>query len=438
MKFIKGKIMEIEAKNIKSLEELQKLIDTAKEYEEILLKGYFNFDFYAPPNNTMSVGKRKPYSLITLKKHGVTINGINAQINIRIKNPESDITVFSISRGTDFCRLYSIKINTDIVSSLKPVKIIGITINGKKTNVKNSNIQMTALGQQNITGIFINGDNDTRFETDCDHSVIDGCEINIKCSGENFKFSHAIYGIYNNFSNTSSINNNLIEVTTDGNGLMHKAIGIFVAGHYCRINSNNVKASGNHPEAEKIQKPYAIGIENKSSFCVITGNSIVGERGGKCIGVLNNGYYMTLTGNRILSTHSLNAHSIILNGENASVVGNTISTTGKNSRLVDINCSFNTITGNLLDNYCDPLKAITSCGIFSDTQYDIQGIVICGNIIRRYYNIGLYLRNVISPMISGNIFSAYEYASDTLEYKLGFDEFISFKFNESSIKSINL
>ena len=413
------------------LKEIEKQINDSSLGKVVKLKGKMNLDFTM--DNSFTVGHLPFKSIIGIKRSGVIIDGSEAEIVINIKETfKGDWSLFYLYPNASNVELRNLTIKVIINNSIHCTRMFAVIYNtafGLKIN--NCHIELYSNKQINLYGVYSNGNLDTHFSTRADNLVVNNSTIKVECLSEEYLGYCFTYGLYNNLSNSISIQNNFIYSINRGIGEKQRAVGLFTNGRYGRFVGNNIKANCNHPEGLELERAHAYGFINVGSFSVITGNNIIGEWAGKAIGLETTGEFALITSNKISSSHTICGRTLINNSNKVHIENNVLISTSRNAIVVVNNANNVIICHNIVEIMMYETECLSGCGIYCIGK-NLEGNIVSENIIYNVLNCGLFIDKNIGT-VNNNLIYSYP---ETIKISDSSNQLLMKKFSEKMIFSL--
>lgn len=413
-------------------EQIQKIIDEAKLFSEIKLKGEINLEL--PKNTSFYVGKNFSKNLITITKPHVLLNFADAIIRVNITDPlDTDLNIIFISSMAKNVEIKNLKIFVYINCPVNSRQIVGIYNTAFGLKLNNCKIEVISEYQTNLVGVLNNGNLDTHMETRADNFVIENSSITTQIIQSGKKGSK-VYGLYNYLANSISVINTFIYSKNIGIGEEQSAIGIYTNGRFGRFIGNNIKANGSHNTGNLKEQAFAYGFVNEGLYNLIHSNNIVGEWGGQCIGLENKGDFANVGGNKLLSTHTMKGRSVRNYANDSIFDGNIITSTSRNPRLFEHEGSNCIITNNVLEGLQVPQTYQTSVGIYAVKETAKENLII-QNIVKNVCDCGIFVHKFVG-VVQNNFITTYAGCETFIKQSTILNEGMLNKLDEKNVKSI--
>ena len=384
--------------------EIEGRINSFELEREVKLSGKIKLSI--DKGKSFMVGHTYLKGIINVMRSNVVIDGSNAQIEAEIADcTASDWCLFFVhpqARNVHFKNM-NIRVRIDNAEdSNRLFAAIYNTAFGLK--LTNCHIEVYSEKQNNIVGVYNNGNLDTHMETRADNLVIENCQIKVECLASEFSKESTTYGLYNNLANSISMQNTYIYSTNRGNCERQKAIGVYTNGRFGRYVGNNIKANGTHNKGFEKEQAHAYGFINEGMYSIITSNNIVGEWAGKSVGLENKGSYTIVNSNKILSTHTICGRTVINSGINNHIESNVITSTSRNARLIEHSGAWCIISKNIMEVLMPEETLHSGCGIYAVDEYSKENI-ISENIIRNVLDVGIFANESIGEIRQNRVCS---------------------------------
>lgn len=375
-----------------------------------------------------------PYKgLINVTRSHVTIDGRNSIIDFEISNSLSgNFSLFYIHPQAKNIEFKNFKIKILVQNKEDSIRSFAIFCNAAQgLKLTNCSLELYSNRQLNLSGIYNYGNIDTNLEARTDNLVINNCCIKINVLSEEYTNPCLVYGIYNHFSNSISIQNNYIYAINKGNSANQKAIGIFTNGRFGRFIGNNIKANADYPEGFELNHACAIGFVNEGPYSIISNNNIVAEWAGCAIGLENKGEYGIINANKILSTHTICGKSIKNSGDKANITDNMIISTSRNAKLIEHKANNSIISHNFMEVLMPEQECKSGCGIYA-IGGNLSGNIITENVIHNVLNCGIFADRNVGILSNNQVISF----GCTKSKASSDDIYLLEKLNEKNIRSI--
>ena len=412
--------------------QLQKIVDSAKMFGETKLEGEFELEL--PQSTCFYVGKSFSQSMVTIKKPNISLDFASALVRVNITEaPNTDINIFFVSSMAKNVQIKNLKMLVYLNYPINLHKVVGIYNTAYGVKLSNCQIEIVSENQTNLVGVFNNGNLDTHMETRADNFILESSCIRVQTVQTGVK-ENTVYGLYNNFANSISVQNTFIYSTCQGYGENQRAIGVYTNGRFGRFVGNNIKANGSHNTGKLKDQAHAFGFENEGLYNLIEANNIVGEWGGQCIGLENKGDFAKVNGNKILSTHTIKGRSVRNYANDSLFDGNILTSTARNPRLFEQEGSNCIITSNIMEGLQLPQTYQSSVGIYAVKETARDNLII-QNIIKNVCDCGIYAHKEIG-VVQNNMITTYAEAYGFIMQATTENVALATKLDENKIYSI--
>ncbi len=382
--------------------EFEQLIGNS-DRREVKLNG--NLDIKISRSNKLYVGRQFVQGYIKIERAGITIDGANATINVELDDcVTNDCSLFYLTPSATGVRFVNLNLNITVNNEHTAHKFFAFYNTAYGVSFENCHVTIQTDRQIDLAVIYNNGNYDYHLDTRADNLVVSNCQLKAECNAEEYPLSCEVYGLYNYYANSISVHDSYIHTVMRGDGEKQRAVSVYTNGRFGRFVGNNIKSNCCHPDGVKKEQAHAYGFIDSGWHNIISANNIVAEWAGRCVGLEELGLYAEIETNKIHSTHTIYGTSVILSGEASLLRGNAITSTGRNTRLVEIKSGPCIVSGNVLGELRMAEELVTSCGIYCVAE-DIPQNIITENIIRYVQDCGiLYLpsnavieRNFMQP-----------------------------------------
>ena len=413
------------------MKEQETMFEANGTSREIRLKGVVRLNL--SQGQSFTIGKTCMKGLVNLRESEVVIDGSDAVLETEVEDSTgSDWAIIFVHPSARNVTLRNLYMRVSVKNPTHSRRMLsGIYNTAFGLKIENCRIEMYADKQITLSGIYNNGNLDTHLETRADNLVVDNSLIKVSCLSEEYPKANTVYGIYNNLSNSISVQNTYIYAENRGEGERQKAVGVYTNGRFGRFVGNNIKANGTHNIGKEKEQAHAFGFINEGLYTIITSNNLVGEWAGMCVGLENHGEYTKVSSNKILSTHTICGRSIRNYGNNSSIEGNILTSTSRNARILEQKAGSCIISGNVMEVLMAKEECQSGCGIYAG-GVEAKGNIITGNLIRNVRDCGIY-GGVEIGIVKDNIVESYE---GTIESGCAQNVELTNRLREERIRSI--
>ncbi len=386
-------------------------------------------------DNSFIIGKTYVKSLIEITRPGVTIDGTNAKIIVDMEDcSDGDRCVFFVRSSAANVCFRNMNLEIHIHGPKECTRTFSAVYNTAfGLHLENCRIEVISDKQLNVVGVYNNGNLDTHMETRADNLVIDNCTIRAACLAEHFPTECCVYGLYNYYANSISVQNTFLYAVNRGDGERQRAAGVYTDGRFGRFVGNNIKANCTHNIGKHKEEAHAFGFINEGLYSILSANNIVGEWAGMSVGLENKGAFAKVSSNKILATHTICGRSVRNYGDKCIFDGNILTSTSRNARLFEQNGAECIVTGNLMEILMDAVECRSGCGIYAIGERVTKNIV-ANNILKNVIDCGIFA-NREAGRIENNFVLTWG-VEHTTEYAGSENARLAEKLNEKNIRSI--
>lgn len=386
-------------------------------------------------DNSFIIGKTYVKSLIEITRPGVTIDGTNAKIIVDMEDcSDGDRCVFFVRSSAANVCFRNMNLEIHIHGPKECTRTFSAVYNTAfGLRLENCRIEVSSDKQLNVVGVYNNGNLDTHMETRADNLVIDNCTIRAACLAEHFPTECCVYGLYNYYANSISVQNTFLYAVNRGDGERQRAAGVYTDGRFGRFVGNNIKANCTHNIGKHKEEAHAFGFINEGLYSILSANNIVGEWAGMSVGLENRGAFAKVSSNKILATHTICGRSVRNYGDKCIFDGNILTSTSRNARLFEQNGAECIVTGNLMEILMDAVECRSGCGIYAIGERVTKNIV-ANNILKNVIDCGIFA-NREAGRIENNFVLTWG-VEHTVEYAGSENARLAEKLNEKNIRSI--
>lgn len=410
---------------------LEEEINDEKNGREIRLSGKLELD--VTQEETFTIGRVYVKGLIEIKRSNIIIDGSDAEIEVNIEDcTTSDWSLFFIHPLAKNVQLRNLHVKVKVLNATNSTRMFSLVYNlAHHLKLHNCDFELYSEKQLNMAIVYNNGNLDTHLETRADSLVIEDSFFRVQCFTGSYEKECSVYGIYNYFANSISVQNTVIYAMNVGNGGRQKAVGIFTNGRFGRFVGNNIKANGSHSIGREKEQAHAFGFINEGLYSIITSNNIIGEWGGVSVALENRESYAIMSSNKMLATHTICGRSLRNYGNNSTIENNVLISTSRNARMLEHTGNNCIISRNIMEILMVDSECRSGCGIYAAGENCTENI-ISENIIRNVVDCAIFADESVGIVVNNQI-TCY---AGTINRAGNNDVYVKDKIDERNIQSI--